>query len=69
MDQFDLSIEAPPSPCSETVPAQGGVGLGEGDKEPPFHWSFFSHQAAILLVTKQRDGQVRVEMGIKHGGV
>lgn len=68
VDRFDLGIEAPPSPCSETVPTQDAVGLGDGDKEPPFHWSFFSHQAAILLVTKQRDGQVREEMGIRHGG-
>ena len=42
------------------------MGLGDGDKEPHFHWSFFGRQAAILLVPKQRDGQTLVEAEVKH---
>lgn len=68
VDLFDLGIQSPPSPRSETVPARHGMGLGDGDKKPHFRWSVFGRQAAILLVPKQRDGQTLVEAEVKHAG-
>lgn len=38
VDLLGLSLEAPPSPCSKSVPAYNEmVCWGHGDKKPSFH--------------------------------